>query len=94
MLMLSLLGASSVRADTIAYWQIDETVGEGALRDAVGRYDLDTVVATGELAGPAVNPLPNPDAGPFQVGDPAANPGATINARGARPPTSPPSTCA
>ena len=81
--MLALpLAAQTARTGTIAYWQIDETVGEGALRDAVGDYDFTTMVSTGELAGPAVNPVSNPDTGPFRSGDPTANPGATTAPRG------------
>jgi hypothetical protein len=66
---------------TEAYWQFDEN---GTYpQDALGNYDL-----TGYLGGfrvlPVTDPVPNPDASVFVVGDPCANPWAVGELRARR----------
>lgn len=71
----------SVNGATVAYWQFDETDGTSFV-DAVGSFDLLNIRSEATQECPAINPISNPDAGPFSVGTPQENPAATWYASG------------
>jgi hypothetical protein len=75
-LVVLLMSTGFLSAGTIAYWQLDEDTGVSVLVDAVGGNDL--TYQSGSPDAAAVNPVPNPDPGPFSVGTPAANPASMV----------------
>jgi hypothetical protein len=63
--LTALLLTLPAHAATIAYWQLDET--SGALLDEINNYDLaqgGTAASYGQTV--LKDPVPNPDAGPFE----------------------------
>jgi hypothetical protein len=70
------VGYTAATAENV-YWQFDET---GNALDALGSVDL-TRNAGNRVAAIAPNPVPNPDAGPFDTGTPAENPYAIDDPR-------------
>lgn len=79
----ALVSSWSLFADTLAYWQLDEVSGSTVLQDAIGAFDLDSLVAAAETEA-FFSSVPNPDAGPFSIGTPQENPSALRNSHGGR----------
>jgi hypothetical protein len=73
--------AIAANAATVAYWQFDEAAASGTCADAVGGYGI-TTVSDGIVSESAVDPVGNPDAGPFTIGTPSDNPSALKSIRG------------
>ena len=84
--LLMLIGQMSVVCGaTVAYWQFDEDEGNTVFVDAVGTYDLTITDANhSPTCGSAIDPITNPDPGPFSTGTPQDNPHAMNTVRAHR----------
>jgi hypothetical protein len=84
LMILVAIACSAIVASgaTVAYWQLDEAVGESVYVDAVGIYDINITNADYSVAEAASQPVVNPDAGPFDVGSPSENPSSIMGPQG------------
>ena len=79
---------NEIAVDTIAvsYWQMDDWSERTVFADAVGTNHLKSWSHTQSAAGLAgADPIPNPDAGPFNEGHPLVNTFSCRNPRGNTP---------